>query len=266
MYFVQYFGIVLRMEININFEKQQNIQEIDKHAKVITAEDLRGMPALNEEVRQEICGQITNKLEDVFRKKYRVELDPIILDGIVSIMRVLGVGSIDELKGKKILDLGCGNTLPKSAMEGVRKLRVMKAEGRKGNDILWSQEYRSLSNYIPEEIMWEILDKDVFTFEPWLTRGLHELGAEVTGVDIGNLEGEDFEHYGGVNLLHTEDLKNLLPKDYFDLVHERLVKSSPAFEKECQAEGITPRQAIESIKNVAVSLLKSDGVFLQLEV
>jgi hypothetical protein len=64
-------------------------------------------------------------------------------------------------------------------------------------------------------------------FEPWMCRLLLELGAEPVAVDIGDLEGEPYEH-------HRIDLGapgalDLFPDGSFDGLHESRLFGSPEF-------------------------------------
>lgn len=67
----------------------------------------------------------------------------------------------DGVKGKKILDVGCGS------------LRGLDA----------------------------VITGNKRQFEPWFCRFLKEAGGIPVGIDLGNLEGEEFEHYSNVNVL-----------------------------------------------------------------
>jgi hypothetical protein len=64
-------------------------------------------------------------------------------------------GSLDDVRGKRILDIACGSNSSRSPDTGERTA----------------------------------------TFEPWFCRLLLELGAEAVGVDAGDLDGERFEHH-----------------------------------------------------------------------
>lgn len=64
-------------------------------------------------------------------------------------------------------------------------------------------------------------------FEPWMCRLLLELGARPVGVDIGDLDGEAFEHHrvdlglpGAIDILATGS---------FDAIHESRLFGSPEF-------------------------------------
>jgi hypothetical protein len=54
-------------------------------------------------------------------------------------------------------------------------------------------------------------------FEPWLCRVAKIVGVEPVGIDIGSLEGEDFEHYQ-IDLAQPGAL-DFLPAHSFDAVH-----------------------------------------------
>jgi 2-polyprenyl-3-methyl-5-hydroxy-6-metoxy-1,4-benzoquinol methylase len=64
-------------------------------------------------------------------------------------------GSLERVRGKRILDIACGSNSSRSPDTGER----------------------------------------TSVFEPWFCRVLLELGADPVGVDAGDLEGEHFEHH-----------------------------------------------------------------------
>lgn len=70
-------------------------------------------------------------------------------------------GRYENLRGKIILDLGCGCNN-------------------------WHKRFSDPAQPDSES------HRD---FEPWLARALHFLGARVIGIDTGDLEGEKFEHH-----------------------------------------------------------------------
>jgi hypothetical protein len=98
--------------------------------------------------------------------------------------RILWVADGD-LKGKRILDLGCGNN-------------------SHNDDLLGDMTNRM--------------------FEPWLCRALNESGANPVGVDIGNLDMEEFEHHQ-VNLLKKECL-HFLKDNSIDIANAHLLFDS----------------------------------------
>ena len=91
-----------------------------------------------------------------------------------------------SLEGKKILDLGCGSNNP--YLEG------------------------------------GIFFKDS-QFEPWLCRGLHILRFKPIGIDIGDLDKEEFEHYN-TNLVHPNSL-HMMSDNSIDLVNAHQFFDSP---------------------------------------
>jgi len=64
-------------------------------------------------------------------------------------------------------------------------------------------------------------------FEPWFCPIILELGANPVGVDLGDLEGEAFEHYR-VDLGQIGAL-NFFPSDSFDAVQDSRLFGSPEF-------------------------------------
>jgi hypothetical protein len=89
-----------------------------------------------------------------------------------------------------------------------------------------------------------------------------ELGAEPVGVDIGNLEGEEFEHYQ-LNLLRKKTL-DFLPDHSFDAINMSLLLSSPQLEK---ISTMKQREEMEvELKHQVERLLKDDGKIIEMDV
>jgi len=80
--------------------------------------------------------------------------------------------------------------------------------------------------------------------EPWLCRALNELGVKVIGIDIGNLDGEEFEHYS-LNLLN-ENALSFLPDNSIDIAHEFQFFDSPFLH---DMISITDKELAEKVKN-----------------
>lgn len=99
---------------------------------------------------------------------------------------VLG-GCVDRLENKRVLDLGCGCNYSCSGSD----------RNRAGQ-----------------------------TYGPWLCRALHELNVRAVGVDRGNMNGELFEHYGGIDLRDPRSL-DFIPASSIDIANARLLFSSP---------------------------------------
>ena len=113
-------------------------------------------------------------------------------------------GLFAKVKGCRILDIACGSSTSKAPSFifvntpfGEQRLPISRIEG-----------------YTAQ-------------FEPWFCRILLELGAEPVGIDMGNLDGETFEHYN-VNLGQPGGL-NFLPDHSFDAVHDSRLFGSPEF-------------------------------------
>lgn len=121
-----------------------------------------------------------------------------------------------DLLGKTFLDLGCGSTS--------YNMNV-------GYD-----------NYINKTSKYEY-DKRIF--EPWLCRALHELGAQVIGIDIGDLNNEEFEHYS-LDLL-VENALAYIPDHSVDYAHSKLLYSSPQLAKIVRLHNYP--QIVEEVKD-----------------
>lgn len=155
---------------------------------------------------------------NILKKKYNIEKLPINPEiQILEISRIFN--GLDNLKDKKILDLGCG------------------------------------SNYESYDI--DAISGKERTFEPWFCRALIEIGAKPIGVDIGSLDGENFEHYR-LDLSKSGTL-DFLPSESFDAINVRLLFTSPQLEEKMF-------KTKEDIKNMKIEiqtqinrLLKKDG-------
>lgn len=113
-------------------------------------------------------------------------------------------GSFAALKGKRILDIASGSNTSKAPSFvfvdtpfGEQRISIPSSEG-----------------YTAQ-------------FEPWFCRILVELGADPVGIDLGNLDGETFEHYK-VDLGQPGAL-NFLPDGSFDAVQDSRLFGSPEF-------------------------------------
>lgn len=102
------------------------------------------------------------------------------------------------------------------------------------------------------------------TFEPWICRILHEVGAQVHGVDVLSNEGEEFEHHR-LDLLQLDVLERF-PANSFDVVNNSAFcvpggpnNSSPTLQlmaDEFRRMGLHVNLMLE-----AERLLKENGVY-----
>ncbi|MEK9157802.1 MAG: hypothetical protein AAB638_01300 [Patescibacteria group bacterium] len=167
---------------------------------------------------QESQEQIVDRVLDVLEKKYFAPGEKIRLSERVHIeswiVEVLSVfGGADAIKGKRILDLGCGH-VPTPEQMALIETNKSDPTGQSHSEIKRQGVYDSVIGTQRE-------------FEPWFPRAIKELGADVVGVDIGNLEGEEFEHYQAN--FHNIGALNFLAAKSFDGIHTDLLTTSPQF-------------------------------------
>lgn len=103
---------------------------------------------------------------------------------------------------------------------------------------------------------YEFKEFDPKTYEPWLCRALLELGANPIGVDIGNLDGERFEHYT-LNLLLPNSL-SFISDNSVDVAHADLLYDSPTLEQ---------MQGCKNLRGLLVPqlerIVKPNGFFIE---
>lgn len=108
--------------------------------------------------------KLVEKIHSIVKTKYNISpgIEKTIFDSIdLQLATVFKAwGSLKNVAGKRILDLGCG------AVGGEENRWFREKAGESGRE-----------------------------HEPWFCRALKELGAEPVGVDIGYLGDEKFEHY-----------------------------------------------------------------------
>ena len=164
---------------------------------------------------------IRKYIEAALEKKYNFAGDPYTKQDVSTAMAggltYVLVALSEGVEGKTILDLGCGSTDPKI---------------EHGNREITRQ------------------------YEPWISRALHILGANVIGLDYGPLDGEQFTHYQ-VDLRNPDSL-SFLPDQSVDLANARLLFSS------CMMRG-TPGASQAMQENLMPQLeriLKPEGTFI----
>lgn len=148
-------------------------------------------------------------------------------------------GGVENLKGKRILDIGSGSNFDSF-------------------DIEMNQEYGA--HYGMGSDAGRI-------FEPWFCRGLLELGAQPVGIDIGNLDREQFEHHQ-MDLTYPKSL-DFLPDESFDGINMRLFLSSPELDNTLARHRVDIKKfKINFQKELARQihrLLKKGGVIIHMD-
>src|SRR5438093_1440264 len=119
------------------------------------------------------------------KRRREPELNAILKEFVARLRHAYG--SLDAVRGKRILDLASGSNSSRSPK--TRRRTAM--------------------------------------FEPWFSRLLVELGAEPVAIDLGDLEGEAFEHHR-VDLGRPGAL-DFLPAASFDGVQDSRLFGSPEF-------------------------------------
>jgi hypothetical protein len=145
-------------------------------------------------------------------------------------------GSFAALKGQRILDIACGSSTSKAPSF----VFVNTPFGETRIPIAATEGYTA-------------------QFEPWFCRILLELGAGPVGIDLGNLDGETFEHYP-VDLGQPGAL-SFLPDRSFDAVHDSRLFGSPEFTAQFPNQADRLRIAAE-IWRQEQRILKPKGIVI----
>jgi hypothetical protein len=186
--------------------------------------------------------QVLNALDENYRLAEKMAQEPGLKDILQQFIGRIeqAFGSLAQVKGRRILDIACGSNTSKAPASffvdtpfGERTIKVA--------------------------------DTRVYTaqFEPWFCRILLELGADPVGVDIGDLEGEAFEHYN-VNLGIPGAL-DFFPSHSFDALQDSRLFGSP----ECTTlfpERSQRLKVAEEMKKQEQRLLKKDGIIIHSDI
>ncbi len=145
-------------------------------------------------------------LEEKYDLSKKIATEPSVEEIIKQLMGRLesAFGSLSDVKGKRVLDLACGSNTSKAPPSLYINTPFGKARISKSD----------IEGYTAQ-------------FEPWLCRILLELSAHPVGIDVGDLEGEAFEHYQ-VDL-GLEGALDFLPSHSFDAVQDSRLFGSPEF-------------------------------------
>ncbi len=186
------------------------------------------------------------KIVHGLKEKYGLEIvassEPWIISYIREIRR--NFGGLENVRGKRILDLGCGSTLDEETKQ------IIKASGGKLD--LVEEDLRSKGK----------LDvARYFVFQPWICRILLELGANPVGVDVGSNQDEKFENYQ-LDLSQKGAL-DFLPDKSFDGFNLKSLLDSPQLG---MSKSKKEREAMKlEIERQRKRLLKDDGKVIYLD-
>jgi hypothetical protein len=155
---------------------------------------------------QDLIDSTLKALDDSYALSQKITREP----GLEEIIKQLAgriyqaYGTFAALKGKRILDIACGSNTSRAPSF----IFVNTPFGENRIPIPATEGYTA-------------------QFEPWFCRMLLELDADPVGIDLGNLDGETFEHYP-INLGQLGAL-DFLPGSSFDAVHDSRLFGSPEF-------------------------------------
>lgn len=164
-------------------------------------------------------------LDEKYSLSQKIAREPETRDVIIQFAGRLeeAFGGLSAVRGKRILDIGSGSNT--SRHPGTGKVTPM--------------------------------------FEPWFCRMLVELGAEPVAIDLGDLEDEQFEHYGAD--LAIPGALDFLPDSSFDGVQDSRIFGSPEFTTQHPAIADYYRISQE-IKRQERRLLKPGGVVIHSDI
>lgn len=93
-------------------------------------------------------------------------------------------------------------------------------------------------------------------YEPWLCRILQSAGAYPIGVDIGNLDNEEFEHHS-VDLSESNSL-GFIPDFSIDMIHSNLLYYSPTLRSKHRFD----YDLFEHLRPQLERIIKPNGIYL----
>ena len=103
-------------------------------------------------------------------------------------------------------------------------------------------------------------------WEPWLCRILNEVGYHVIGIDLGELDYESFECYGGVNAVDLRDslVYKKIPDSSLDAVYLGLLFSgSPTLGEILDERKIKKHEFFENLIEDLSPKMKNNGIIYQ---
>src|SRR5947209_5522790 len=189
-----------------------------------------------------LIAQVMKALDVKYRLAEKMAQEPGLKDIIQQFIGRIehAFGSLAHVKGRRILDIACGSNTSKAP------------------------ESFFVNTPFGERTI-RIADTSAYTaqFEPWFCRILLELGADAVGVDIGDLEGEAFDHYYGD--LGASGALDFLPSHSFDAIQDSRLFGSPEF------TAVFPERSqrltvSEEMKKQEQRLLKKKGIIIHSDI
>jgi hypothetical protein len=186
---------------------------------------------------RDLVASTLNALNEKYALSQKMAREPglkeIITQLVGRIYRAYGTFAL--LKGKRILDIACGSSTSKSP-----------------SSIFVNTPFGE--HHIPAST-----GGYTAQFEPWFCRILLELGADPVGIDLGNLDGETFEHYWAD--LGQAGALNFLADHSFDAVQDSRLFGSPEFTAQFPNQKDRLRVASEILRQER-RLLKANGIVI----
>jgi len=191
-----------------------------------------------DQAERALIAYVLTALDDQYSLSKKMDKEPGVEEIIKQLMGRIerAFGRVSKVKGQRILDLACGSHTSKAPAT----LYIDSPFGE-----------ARLSHFATEGYTAQ--------FEPWFCRILLALGAEPVGIDLGDLEGEGFEHYQ-VDLGLSGAL-DFLPNHSFDAIQDSRLFGSPEFTAQFPDEAARLNVAQE-LKQQARRLLKTDGIVI----
>jgi hypothetical protein len=192
----------------------------------------------NTPVDQDLIAFSLKTLDDRYDLSGKISQEPGLKDILLQLMgRIYQVyGSFAAVQGQRVLDIACGSNTSKAPSFvfvdtpfGEQRIPIQAKEG-----------------YTAQ-------------FEPWFCRILLELGADPVGVDLGNLDGETFEHY--LVDLGQPGALDFLPNRSFDAIQDSRLFGSPEFTAQFPRRADRLKVAAEIWKQEQ-RLLKENGMII----
>ena len=198
--------------------------------------------ALNEIARHPDDGALITQMIHALDQEYHLADKIAGEPGLAQIMQqfvariVSAYGSLSAVTGQRILDIACGSSTSKFPAS----IYVNSPLG---------------------EQMVQLTETDDYTaqFEPWFCRIVLALGAQPVGIDVGDLEGETFEHYNAD--LGAKGALDFLAARSFDAVQDSRLFGSPEFTAQFPDRSARLTVAAE-IRRQEQRVLKQGGIVI----